>query len=715
MTVLMLILALGVVSPQTPSTVGEDPLDGCSRGKTERAQLSKQTEALRLKSSNDPLAEETDVLHYRLDFEVDPDARYLSGSNTMTVKTLVDDVSAFRFWLHTAFSITGVEVEGETVAWQRLDPEVIEVSLARTFTRGENFKLRVDYEGLPVSGGWMSIVFESHRGTPVVSTLSEPWYSYTWWPVKEDSRDKATGDLLITVPSELTAVSNGVLSDVDNLSGGRRRFHWSTDYPMSPYLFAFSATRYNTFGDNYVHPGGSMPVEFFVYPESDTAGNRALWRLSVDMLSTFGDLYGLYPFIDEKYAIYEFPWGGGMEHQTATGQGGFWESLTAHELAHQWWGDMVTCATWSDIWLNEGFATYSEALWFEHRSGTSDLSALRNAMFERRPRYFDGTVYVYDPSNVSRIFSSDYSYRKGAWVLHMLRFVIGDEAFFDVLEAYRDRFEYLTAATEDFRGVAEEVWGEDLGWFFDQWVYRGGAPAYRYGWREQVIDGKRYLGVFLEQAQDESVFQMPLTIETLEFGERHRYEVWNDERSEHFLIPVSAPVDEVGLDPDGWILARSRTVVAFAEGPPKVVEIDPVPGSAVRAGAPLTIAVTFNEDVVVDSSHFSLRRTDRSEVDLDLTYDAETFTASLVTKGMLGFGRFELTIDDAVVGAAAGIALDGEMSATSVPAQLPSGDGVAGGEAVIEFVTVVTRRPSTRVKPADPREFKRRWSDRSPY
>ena len=276
MTVLMLILALGVVSPQTPSTVGEDPLDGCSRGKTERAQLSKQTEALRLKSSNDPLAEETDVLHYRLDFEVDPDARYLSGSNTMTVKTLVDDVSAFRFWLHTAFSITGVEVEGETVAWQRLDPEVIEVSLARTFTRGENFKLRVDYEGLPVSGGWMSIVFESHRGTPVVSTLSEPWYSYTWWPVKEDSRDKATGDLLITVPSELTAVSNGVLSDVDNLSGGRRRFHWSTDYPMSPYLFAFSATRYNTFGDNYVHPGGSMPVEFFVYPESDTAKNHTL-------------------------------------------------------------------------------------------------------------------------------------------------------------------------------------------------------------------------------------------------------------------------------------------------------------------------------------------------------------------------------------------------------------------------------------------------------
>ena len=712
MTVLILILAIGATSLQIPSDVEEDLLDGCSRIKTARAHFSERTEALRLKSSNDPLTGQTDVLHYRLDFEVDPAAEYLSGSNTMTVATVVDDVSVFRFWLHTTYSITALEVEGERADWRRLDAEIIEVSLGRTFARGENFELRVAYEGSPVSEGWMSIVFESNRGTPVVATLSEPWYSYTWWPVKEDSRDKATGELLITVPSELTAVSNGVLADVDNLSGGRRRFHWSTDYPMSPYLFAFSATHYNTFGDTYVYPGGSMPVEFFVYPGSDTAGNRALWRLSVDMLSTFGDLYGLYPFIDEKYAIYEFPWGGGMEHQTATGQGAFWESLTAHELAHQWWGDMVTCATWSDIWLNEGFATYSEALWLENKSGTSDLSVLKMAMLERRPRFYDGTVYVHNPSSVSRIFSSDYSYRKGAWVLHMLRRVIGGEKFFGVLGAYRDRFEYLTATTEDFRGVAEEVWGEDLGWFFDQWVYGGGAPAYRYGWRETVLDGKRYLEVSLEQAQDESVFQMPVTIETLELGVRHRYDVWNDERSEHFLIPVSAPVDEVGLDPDGWILTRSKNVRPFADGPPKVVAIDPTPGSAVPAGSPLTIAVTFHEDVIADGSHFSLRRTDRSEVDLDLTYDAETYTAILVTREVLGSGRFEFTIDDAVVDAAAGLALDGEIASVTDP-PLPSGDGVQGGDAVVGFATVVTRRPTTRAKPTDPGEFKHRWSDRS--
>jgi hypothetical protein len=358
---------------------------------------------------------------------------------------------------------------------------------------------------------------------------------------------------------------------------------------------------------------------------------------------------------------------------------------------------MVTCATWSDIWLNEGFATYSEALWFEHQSGTPDSSALRMAMFERRPRYFDGSVYVHDPSNVTRIFSSDYSYRKGAWVLHMLRSVIGDRTFFDVLEGYRDRFQYRTATTEDFRVVTEEVSGEDLGWFFDQWVYEGGAPAYRYGWREQVLDGKQYLEVYLEQAQDESVFQMPLTIETLELGERHRYAVWNDERSEHFLIPVSAPVDEVGLDPDGWILTRSTSVVAFPDGPPKVVTVDPVPGSAVRAGVPLTITVTFHEDVIVSPSDFVVRGADQAEIDFDLTYDPATYTVRLVSKEAPGLGPIELIINDTIVGATTGLALDGEIVSGS--SLLPSGDGVAGGDAVIEFVTVVARRPSARQSP----------------
>ncbi len=187
---------------------------------------------------------------------------------------------------------------------------------------------------------------------------------------------------------------------------------------------------------------------------------------------------------------------------------------------------------------------------------------------------------------------------------------------------------------------------------------------------------------------------MPVTIETLELGERRRYAVWNDERAEHFLIPVTAPVDEVNIDPDAWILTRSKNVMPFSDGPPKVVAVDPVPGSIVRAGSPLAITVTFGKDVIVDGSHFSLRRSDGREVELEVTYDDVAFTVSLVSKGMLGIGRFELTIDDAIIDTAASLALDGEISPDHF--RLPSGDGVAGGDTVIEFVTVVSRRPSAR-------------------
>lgn len=694
MTALLLILmSIGAVQP---SVAAMDEPDGCSRTKSARLQLSNRVDMLRAKSSSDPLTGQTDVRHYRLELVVNPESEYLEGLNTMTVGVVKDDVRFFRFWLHEAMTINSIEVEGAAAEWARLDAEVIEVTLDRTYDQGEFFELGVDYEGSPVTAGLMSIVFEKHRGAPVVSTLSEPWFSYTWWPVKEDSRDKATGELLITVPQDLTVVSNGLLVGVENVAGDRRLFHWSSDYPMSPYLFAFSATRYTTFDDIYHHPDGSMPVEFFIYPDSDTVWNRAGWLQSVEMLATLSDLYGPYPFIDEKYAIYQFPWGGGMEHQTATGQGGFSESLTAHELAHQWWGDMVTCATWSDIWLNEGFATYSEALWFEHESGEPDPRALRLAMSERRPRAFDDSVYVHDPSKVSRIFSGNYSYRKGAWVLHMLRGVLGDEVFFDVLAAYRERFEYLAATTDQFRKVAEEVWHGDLRWFFDQWVYGGGAPAYEYGWREHRVGGRWYLELFLDQLQEESSFEMPIVIETVELGKQRTYTVWNDDRREHFLIPVSSPVDDVVLDPDDWILARSKRVGAFVEGPPRVVAIDPAPWSYVRAGAPFTMSVSFHKDVVLDASQFVVREKGGPVVPTMLTYDPESRTAILKSDQRLGYGIYEVSIADSVVGATTGLALDGELTRDGPSSRLPSGDGLAGGESVFEIYSGAVRRPSRR-------------------
>jgi len=345
---------------------------------------------------------------------------------------------------------------------------------------------------------------------------------------------------------------------------------------------------------------------------------------------------------------------------------------------------MVTCATWNDIWLNEGFATYSEALWAEHRSGTPDPEALQLAMSQRRPREFDGSVYVHDATSVRRIFSADYSYRKGAWVLHMLRDVVGDESFFAILAAYRERFTFRTATTDDFRAVAEGVAGVDLGWFFDQWVYGGGAPAYATGWREHEIGGRRFLEVLLEQT-GHPLFEAPLEVEWTVGGERRSTRFWNRTARQHVLVPVDGPVDEVVLDPRGRVLSRSITDVAFQAGPPRIVGVDPPPGSVVSAGRPLTIAVTFHEDVAVDASRFELRSDAGESVPISVSYDRDALVATVETVAAIGPGRHELVVDDGIVGAATGLALDGELPGGSGSGLLPSGDGVPGGAAVIEL------------------------------
>ena len=446
---------------------------------------------------------DTDLISVDLDMELDIPNEEISGSNEMVVASRVNGLTEFTFMLRSNFTVTQVLVNGAPAA-----PPVSvgsygrRVTLDRAYAAGEQFTVKVFYDGPAVSRGFGSIEFTTQNGQPLVSALSEPYYAATWWPVKDgdfaqpgDNGDKSIGRIAVTAPSTLKSVANGLLEGIDALPGGRTRYRWRTDYPTATYLYTFSTTNYNQWTQNYVYPlpgggTGTMPVEFSIYPASDTPANRTAWERCIPMLSAFRGVFGEYPFIDEKYGIYQFPFGGGMEHQTYTGQTSFGESLTAHELAHQWWGNAVTCKTWNDIWLNEGFATYGEAIWEERKPGSSGPPALRNAMNARRPAATDDTVYVTDVSNLGRIFSGTFTYRKGGWVVHMLRGVVGDAHFFDGLAAYRSAFEGDAATTADLRTVMETVSGRSLADFFDQWVYRIGAPSYAYGFQNVTINGQ---------------------------------------------------------------------------------------------------------------------------------------------------------------------------------------------------------------------------------
>jgi aminopeptidase N len=367
--------------------------------------------------------------------------------------------------------------------------------------------------------------------------------------------------LHVTVPDTLIVASNGVLEDELNLPDGRKTYVWHEKYPIATYLVSLAISNYEVFSDYFRHGAGdSMEVAYFVYPEHvDTA--RVSFAVTVPMIEFFSTVFGPYPFIDEKYGMAEFGWwSGAMEHQTCTSMGSRFLSrsrvfdwVVAHELSHQWWGDSVTPEEWADVWLNEGFATYSEALWVEHESGSE---AYREDVARRvLSKGFRGALY--DPED---LFGPTV-YFKGAWVLHMLRRVMGDELFFDALRAYAsdDAHRYKNATTADFQRVCEDYYGEALDWFFDEWVYGEGEPQYAYYWAKQGRKGATTVDLTLRQLQSGQVFTMPIDLRFSLMSSDSTVTdttvtVWNSTSLEHYRFEFAGSVTSLEIDPDVWIL-----------------------------------------------------------------------------------------------------------------------------------------------------------------
>lgn len=649
----------------------------------------------------------TDVLSNDLEIEAVPATSNISGRNKMTIVSRVNGLTQFTFMLRSNYTVSSAIINEGTpgaanvaVTTPGANSYARTVTLNRPYNAGEQFTITIVYAGTAVSRGFGSITFDTQNGQPIVSTLSEAYFAATWWPVKDgdfgqpgDNSDKATIKMAITVPSSLSAVSNGLFQGSDVLTGGRTRYRWLSNYPTATYLVFFSATNYSYWSSTYTYPlpgggTGSMPVDFALYPTSDTPANRQAAELCIDMLAVFRDIYGEYPFINEKYGIYQFPFGGGMEHQTFSGQGSFQESLTAHELAHQWWGNNVTCRTWGDIWLNEGFATYSEALWLERKPGSSGIPALHAAMANRRPSAVTDSVYVYSSADQNRIFSSTYSYRKGAWVLHMLRKALGDATFFDVLREYRAAYQGSGATTDEFTAVASSVSGKDLSAFIRQWVYGVGAPAYVFSSQPATIAGQPYLRARIRQSQNSAwpgagapagYFAMPIDIRVDTAAGSQTITVENNARTQHFLIPLNATATGAALDEFNWVLATSNTTETFVIGPPRVVSMSPG-ANATPAFAPADIRVQFDQNVTIPAGAATLQSFS-GIVPATSSYNAATFELVLTPVAPLPPGAYTVRITDAVTSTAG--ALDGEVAAPTTfvigGPLLPSGNGIAGG------------------------------------
>ena len=524
--------------------VTDKPLEICSAHNSSARWLS-------LASTLTEAQEKIDVSYYRINIDIDLEIEQISGAVVVNGSVGIDQPDSIQLDFSDQMVVDSVKYYGEEWPFEHLNDKINIPVPDATIPEGYDFSIEVFYHGEPPSTGFGSFNFDEHMNIDHVWTLSEPYGSRDWWPCKDDPSDKAdSADIIIIVPNDQIAVSNGVLVDEEDMGDGRKKYHWSERYPICTYLVSIASYPYTVWYDEYIGLNGdTLPLEYYVYPDHyDLVYDNYL--LTKNMMEVFADKFGEYPFMGEKYGHAEFGRGGGMEHQTITSLGGYSQWLIAHELGHQWWGDLITCASFHHIWLNEGFARFSEALWEEAYNGEE---AYKNYWLSHS-YYGAGTVYVEEPNTASQIFNGNLTYNKAGWVVHMLRGVMGDSLFFETLKSYgsNDSLAYSAATTEDFQLVCEDISGLDLEDFFQQWIYNDYYPRYALYWEMQDTGE---LIVKIEQTQNWQYFHMPIDLQVILPNDTLLFRVDNDGESQEYNLGVIAGEPyAIWLDPENWIL-----------------------------------------------------------------------------------------------------------------------------------------------------------------
>jgi len=419
-----------------------------------------------------------DVKYNRFEWTVDPSVFWISGKVTTYFNTTQSSVSQITFDMYSGLVVDSIKYHGTDLVYN-LSSNTLTVNLPSALPNNTLDSIRVIYHGAPGYSGFGSFIQDTHNGTPVIWTLSEPFGAKDWWPCKNTLVDKIDSiDVIVTCPQAYRTGSNGVLvSDVIN--GVNRTCHWKHRHAIPAYLVAIAVTNYSYYS-NYVHIGlDSIQVLNYVYPE-DLAVAQTQTPGVITSMTFYNNKFIPYPFKNEKYGHAQFGWGGGMEHQTMTFLVNFDYGLMAHELAHQWFGDYITCSGWENIWINEGFATYLTGLNYENGLGGITWSDWKTSTVNEIISQPNGSVFCTDTTDVNRIFDWRLSYCKGAYLLHMLRWVVGDSNFFHGMQNYLNDplLANAYASTAQYKAHMEAASGMNLTGFFDDWYTGQGFPIY---------------------------------------------------------------------------------------------------------------------------------------------------------------------------------------------------------------------------------------------
>lgn len=551
-------------------------------------------------------------LHYTLNLEPTIDKPFLKGEAVAKFVATADNLDEIKIRLVSGFKVTKIDGAG---SYQHKD-NVIAVSLKKALKIGEEFELKISYEGEPelVRNGSIAkgLRWEKHAGDqPIIANLSTPFLAHLWFPCKDGPSGKIWYgvNVNITVPDTLiggmplVGIGNGVLRDVVR-SGKKLTYKWEHKYPIVPYYVMMAVSNYRKLQQEYTDPlGNKFPLEYFVFDEHVADAQKGTADMP-KVMDFFTNVFGEYPYSKEKYGMTQLGFYSGIENQTNAvvnnmGPAKFYTSV--HELAHMWFADAITCGTWQHGWLNEGFASYSEALWDEHAFGKAKYvsNMLENAYYDK------GTLLLEPTDNPFKVFVPSI-YNKGQWVVHMLRGVVGDKAFFPALKEYAQdsRFKHSFAVTEDLQGVFEKHHKASLKGFFDQWVYGELYPTYTTNYTQD----KKTKAVTLRIDQlkldtKPNFFNMPIEVLlTFEDGTSKTERVENNQLSQTFTFACDKVLKSAKIDPNEWILKKIITET-YNKGTKKAFQLEEL--EATEKGLSLKVLSPKKQNIKVTVADIS--------------------------------------------------------------------------------------------------------------
>jgi len=496
------------------------------------------------------------VSYYRCEWKVDPSVRYITGNVTPYFK-LTSGTDNISFDLTDSLIVDSVMESSKKIAFTHSN-NILTINFGTPKPKDTWDSVSICYQGVPPTTGFGSFINSAHNGTPVMWTLSEPYGSRDWWPCRNGLDDKADSiDVFITNPAVYTAASNG-LKQSEIINGPDKITHWKHRYPIATYLVCMAVTNYAEFNDSVQLGNINLPMQTFCYPENLSLF-QANTHLVLETLKYYSSVFGNYPFIKEKYGHVQFGWGGGQEHQTSTFIVTPNENLMAHELGHQWFGDKITCGSWQDIWLNEGFATHLASMDFEKKYPLS-VTDTRKKEIENITSVPGGSVWVDDTTNVNRIFNGRLTYTKGSHLLYMLRWKLGDSTFFKGMRRYFNdsSIAFGFAKTGDFKRNLEAASGVDLTEFFNDWFYGQGYPSYNVQWTQI---GSDYVKIKMSQATSDpsvSFFELPVALEFKNATQQKTIVVNNTYNGEIFFNNIGFIADTLIIDPDYWLITKDN-------------------------------------------------------------------------------------------------------------------------------------------------------------